>query len=69
MQREHVRDMPVTRIGLVVIVGPLLNLAMLANRRRGNSLPGRRDRVPEIGVDARISLARMTCVNSPLMIW
>src|SRR5687768_10443434 len=57
VQREQLRDMPMARVWLIVIVGPLLNLAMLADRRWRDFLFCRRQPFAEWRIDAE-NLAR-----------
>ena len=69
MQREELRDVAVPGFGLLVVLRPFLDLAVLANGGRGNLLPRRRDTFAKSGVDAE-NLARADhCVNRPVMIW
>src|SRR5688500_14326468 len=52
MQREQLRDVAMPRIRLVVILGPLLNLAMPTDGGRWDLFSCRHDALAKRGVDA-----------------
>src|SRR5688500_10083728 len=52
MERKELRDVPVTGLRFVVVFGPLLNLAVLANGWRWDAVTGGAQLLSELRVDA-----------------